>query len=162
MEQLANAGGVTKPILYRHFGDRDGLVNAISEQYAADLITSVTTPLASEASARDLLHATVDAYIGFIERETNLYRFMVRHPPARGDEAGGLTSLVDRIAQEVALVAAERLRAAGRATDAAAPWAHGIVGLVHQAGDWWVDDQSMSRDDLVDHLVSLLWEGLGA
>ena len=162
MEQLARAGGVTKPILYRHFGDRDGLINAIAERFSADLLASVTTPLATEARARELLRTTVDAYVGFIERETNLYRFMVQHPPARRDATEGMCSLVDRIAQQVAVVAGERLRLAGRDSGAAIPWAHGIVGLVHQAGDWWVDDQAMTRDALVDHLVSLLWDGLGA
>ncbi len=49
MEQLAKAGGVTKPILYRHFGDREGLIGAIAERFSNDLITSVTTPLATDA-----------------------------------------------------------------------------------------------------------------
>lgn len=162
MEQLAKAGGVTKPILYRHFGDRDGLISAIAEQYASDLLTSVTTPLAADATARELLRSTVDSYVSFIERDPNLYRFMVRHPPARSDGLTQISSLVDLIARQVAVVAGERLRQAGRDSGAAVPWAYGIVGLVHQAGDWWVDDQTMSRETLVNYLVSLLWEGLDA
>ena len=162
MEQIASAGGVTKPILYRHFGDRDGLVNAVVERFSADLLRSVTTPLVAGATARELLRATVDSYVGFIERETNLYRFMVQHPPGPGTSASGALSLVARIAHEVALVAATRLRLAGRDPRAALPWAHGIVGLVHQAGDWWVDDRSISRDALVDDLVALLWHGIGS
>ena len=162
MEQLANAGGVTKPILYRHFGDRDGLIGAIAERFSADLLSSVTAPLSSDADARALLRATVDAYVSFIERETNLYRFMVQHPPERSDGVPAMGGLVDLIARQVAQVAGERLRAAGRDSGAAVPWAYGIVGLVHQAGDWWVDDRTMSRDTLVGYLVSLLWDGLGA
>jgi AcrR family transcriptional regulator len=162
MEQLANAGGVTKPILYRHFGDRDGLIGAIAERFSADLLSSVTAPLSSDADARALLRATVDAYVSFIERETNLYRFMVQHPPERSDGVAAMGGLVDLIARQVAQVAGERLRAAGRDSGAAVPWAYGIVGLVHQAGDWWVDDRTMSRDTLVGYLVSLLWDGLGA
>jgi AcrR family transcriptional regulator len=162
MEQLANAGGVTKPILYRHFGDRDGLIGAIAERFSADLLSSVTAPLSSDADARALLLATVDAYVSFIERETNLYRFMVQHPPERSDGVAAMGGLVDLIARQVAQVAGERLRAAGRDSGAAVPWAYGIVGLVHQAGDWWVDDRTMSRDTLVGYLVSLLWDGLGA
>jgi len=160
MEQLANAGGVTKPILYRHFGDRDGLIRAIAERFSDDLLSTVTTPLATDATARELLRSTVDSYVGFIDREPNLYRFMVQHPPDRRD-IGPMGSLVDLIAQRVALVAEERLRQAGRDSGAAVPWAYGIVGLVHQAGDWWVDDQTMSRDTLVSYLVSQLWDGLG-
>jgi AcrR family transcriptional regulator len=160
MEQLAKAGGVTKPILYRHFGDRDGLISAIAEQFSTDLLTSVTTPLAADATARELLRSTVDSYVSFIERDPNLYRFMVRHPPERGEGLTQINSLVDLIARQVAVVAGERLRQAGRDSGAAVPWAYGIVGLVHQAGDWWVDDQTMSRETLVNYLVALLWEGL--
>jgi AcrR family transcriptional regulator len=162
MEQIARAGGVTKPILYRHFGDRDGLINAIAERCSADLLSTVTMPLAADASARELLRSTVDSYIAFIERETSLYRFMVQHPPERGGRANGMRSLIDRIAQQVALVAADRLRLAGRDTRAAVPWAYGMVGMVHQAGDWWVDHQVMTRESLVNDLVTLLWDGLGA
>ena len=162
MEQLAKAGGVTKPILYRHFGDRDGLIQAIAERFSTDLLTSVTRPLVADVDARDLLHSTVDSYVAFIERDPNLYRFMTQHPTARAVGPAAMSSLIDLIARQVAAVADERLRAAGRDTGAAVPWAYGIVGLVHQAGDWWVDDQTMSRDALVSYLVALLWDGLDA
>lgn len=162
MEQLAAAGGVTKPILYRHFGDRDGLISAIAERFASDLLTSVTEPLVADAGPKELLQSTVDGYVRFIEREPNLYRFMLQRVPERRDGFAQVASLVELIAKQVALVAGEQLRAAGRDSGAAVPWAYGIVGLVHQAGDWWVDDQTMSRETLVSYLVSLLWDGLGA
>jgi hypothetical protein len=71
-----------------------------------------------------------------------------------------ISALVEGIAKQVAVVIGEQLRAAGRDSGAAVPWAFGIVGLVHQAGDWWLDDQTMSRHQLVDYLTSLLWNGL--
>jgi AcrR family transcriptional regulator len=160
MDQLAKAGGVTKPILYRHFGDRDGLINAISERFSVDLLVSVTAPLANDTSTLELLRTTVDSYIGFIERETNLYRFMIHPQLHRSTGRSGASALVDLVAQQVAVVADERLQDAGRSEGAAIPWAYGIVGLVHQAGDWWVDDQTITREALVEHLVSLLWGGL--
>ncbi|MFL6204639.1 MAG: TetR family transcriptional regulator [Acidimicrobiales bacterium] len=162
MEQLAKAGGVTKPILYRHFGDRDGLIRAIAQRFSTDLLTTVTTPLTADSDARELLRSTVDSYVAFIERDPNLYRFMMQQKPERGDELASMGSLIDLIARQVAQVAGERLRAAGRDSGAAVPWAYGIIGLVHQAGDWWVDDQTMTRETLVGYLVSLLWDGLDA
>ena len=160
MEQLARAGGVTKPILYRHFGDRLGLISSIADQVAADLMGAVAGPMATDVTLRELLHATIDAYIGFIEQEPNLYRFLVQQPPERGDGLSQISSLVDTIAKEVALVAGGRLRQAGRDSSAAVPWAYGIVGFAHQAGDWWVDHRTMSREVLVDHLTALLADGL--
>ena len=162
MEQLAKAGGVTKPILYRHFGDRDGLIRAIAQRFSTDLLTSVTTPLTADTEARDLLHSTVNSYVAFIERDPNLYRFMMQQSPERTEGLESMGSLIDLIARQVAQVAGERLREAGRDSGAAVPWAYGIIGLVHQAGDWWVDDQTMSRDTLVNYLVALLWDGLNA
>ncbi len=163
MEQLAKAGGVTKPILYRHFGDREGLIGAIAERFATDLLTSVTTPLAVEpsADARELLRATVDSYVAFIEREPNLYRFMVQHPPERRRLGPG--ERPHRPDRPTGRLGGRRAapRRRGRDSGAAVPWAYGIVGLVHQAGDWWVDDRTMSRETLVDYLVALLWDGLG-
>jgi AcrR family transcriptional regulator len=160
MEQLAGAGGVTKPILYRHFGDRLGLITSIADQVAADLMGAIAGPMAADLTVHELLAATIDSYVGFIEREPNLYRFLVQQPPERGDGLTHISSLVDTIAKQVALVAGERLRRDGRDSAAAVPWAYGIVGFVHQAGDWWVDQQTMSRAVLVDHLTSLLWDGL--
>lgn len=160
MEQLANAGGVTKPILYRHFGDRDGLIGAIAERFSTDLFTSVTTSLAIETDPLDLLRSTVNAYVAFIERDPNLYRFMLQHLPGR-DGPSQTNILVDLIARQVAVAVGSGLRDAGVDSGAAVPWAYGIVGFVHQAGDWWVDDRTMSRETLVDYLVSLLWNGLG-
>ncbi len=162
MEQLAKAGGVTKPILYRHFGDRDGLIRAIAQRFSTDLLTTVTTPLGADSDARDLLHSTVDSYVAFIERDPNLYRFMMQQVPERTEGVVPMGTLIDLIARQVAQVAGERLRAAGRDSGPAVPWAYGIIGLVHQAGDWWVDDRTMSRETLVNYLVSLLWDGLNA
>jgi AcrR family transcriptional regulator len=155
------AGQRNTNALHYHFGDRDGLIGAIVERFSTDLLPSVTTPLAADATTLELLRSTVDAYVGFIERETNLYRFMVQHPSDRLDRAGALPSLVDRVAHQIGLLTAERLRLAGRDGRAAVPWAYGIVGLVHQAGDWWVDHQTITREALVRDLVSLLWSGLG-
>jgi AcrR family transcriptional regulator len=161
MEQLAKAGGVTKPILYRHFGDRDGLITALAERYGNDLMASVQAPLLTAASEpRQLLVSTIDAYVAFIERDPNLYRFLIRQVPDRGAGLPSINALVEGISKQVAIVLGEQLRAAGRDSGAAVPWAFGIVGLVHQAGDWWLDDQTMSRDRLVEYLASLLWDGL--
>lgn len=42
----------------------------------------------------------------------------------------------------------------------AQPWAHGILGIVHLAGDRRLEHQTMSRERLVDYLAGLVWNGL--
>jgi AcrR family transcriptional regulator len=160
MEQLGKAGGVTKPILYRHFGDRDGLISAIATHFAAELLSNVQGSLSgTEGDPRLLLRSTVDAYLSFIERDTNLYRFLIQQPSDALRGAGSPAALIGEIARSVAVVVGEQLRAAGLDSGPAEPWAYGIVGLVHMAGDWWLDHRTMPRERLTEYLTSLLWDG---
>jgi AcrR family transcriptional regulator len=161
MERLAAAGGVTKPILYRHFRDRDGLVSAIAERFATELLEQIQRPLqAGTLEPRDQLVATVDAYVAFVEREPNLYRFLVQQTAGRDERTSQVSDLVETVAREVAVVIGERLRAAGLDSGPAVAWSYGIIGLVHQSADWWIEDRTMPRERLVAYLTDLLWEGM--
>lgn len=160
MEQLAKAGGVTKPILYRHFGDRDGLIDAIAQRFSTDLVASVTAPLLTGTYPKELLDSTIGAYVGFLERDPYLYGFLIQQSSTRREQRTPISSLVDVVAQQLALVVEEQLRAAGRDTGAALPWAYSIVGLVHQATNWWLRDGSMSRERFLRYISDLLWDGL--
>lgn len=158
MEQLAAQGGVTKPILYRHFGDREGLGRAIGEHYATVLFARLRGSLDADAAPRDLLWRTVDTYLAFLEEEPQLYTFLSSGSGARPDreEAG---AIVNAVARQVSTIISDRLLAAGLDTGGAEPFAHGIVGMVHQAGDWWIRTRTMSRGALAGYLTTLLWSG---
>jgi AcrR family transcriptional regulator len=160
MEQLANAGGVTKPILYRHFVDRDGLVGAIADRFSAGLVASVSQALQSSTDPRVVLDDTVDAYVRFLEQEPHVYRFLLQQPNARSDHRTPIGALVDALAPPIAELAREGLVLDGRDGAAALPWAYGIIGLVHQSTNWWLRERSMPRAEFVRHLTDLLWDGL--
>jgi AcrR family transcriptional regulator len=155
MSAIAAEGGITKPILYRHFGDRQGLVRALVERFAAQLGDELGAALTLDAPPRDVLVAAIDAHVRVVERDPQLYRFLTR-----AGEVRELTEITGRIAAQVALVLGERIREAGGDSGAAEPWAHGMVGMIHQAADWWVDRRTMPRARLVEYLASLLWDGL--
>jgi AcrR family transcriptional regulator len=159
METIATAAGVTKPIVYRHFGDRSGLVSALATRFSDDLLAELQSSLSRNAEPRELLVGTIDAYLAFVERDPNVYRFVVQQV-ATAESAAELTGFVRRVAHEVALVLGERLRADGHDSGAAEPWAFGLVGMVHLAGDWWVDNRTMPRARLVEYLTALVWDGL--
>ncbi len=161
MEAIAAEAGVTKPIIYKHFGDRSGLSAAIGERFSADLVGAIEGALAhTELEPQQLLRSTIDTYLRFIEQEPQLYRFLVanlRVPAASNDPVG----IIGAVGQRVALVLGEVLRSNGRDSGAAEPWAYGIVGMVHLAGDWWVERRTIPRETLADYLTVLLYEGLG-
>lgn len=157
MEQIAARGGVTKPILYRHFGDRDGLVDAIGEQFGARLIGQIGSTLSGD-SPDDLLWKTIDGYLAFLESDLELYTFLMRQT-GPSDAAQSMGSLIDVIGRQVAVTIGDQLRAVGLDAGGAEPMAFGIVGMVHHAGDWWIRNRTMSRQALTTYLAELLWNG---
>lgn len=158
MEAIAQAAGVSKPILYRHFGDREGLVEALAERFVGELAERLGAILDSGGDPIELLRRSIDAYVDTIEDDPSLYRFLTSRIPPRG---AALSSLVDRLAAVIARTLAEGFRVGGLDTAPARPWSYGIVGMVHLAGDDWVARPSMPRAELVDDLTRLLWGGIG-
>jgi AcrR family transcriptional regulator len=158
MDALASEAGITKPILYRHFGDRAGLVKAITDRFADSLMADLQTALGQNTpEPRSLVTSTIDAFVGFVEREPELYRYLVHNRTS--DTAVDLSGFLDQIAANVALVIGEQLRQLGRDSGGAEPIAHGVVAFVYAAGDWWVDRRTMPRAQLVTYLADFLWDG---
>jgi AcrR family transcriptional regulator len=159
MDDIADGAGITKPIIYRHFGDRAGLGRAIAERFSSDLLDELRSRLETQAESRQLLVSTIDAYVAFVENDPNLYRYLVR----RGlDEGAGaeLAGFIRVVSAEVALVMGELLRGAGADSGAAEPGAHALVDMVHLAADWWGERRTMPRSRLVEYLTALVWDGL--
>jgi len=158
--EIAAAAGITKPVLYRHFTDRADLQRAVGQQAAAMLMARIAPALAADGEPRAVVRAIVDAFLGSIEDEPELWRFVVHHPVERTPGAEIVDDARAEIARMLTVVLSERLTAAGRDTDGAAVWAQGLVGMVQSAGDWWLERRPMSRAALTDHLTAIIWGGL--
>lgn len=160
MEAIAREAGVTKPIVYRLFGDRDGLLGALGERMAGEVVAEVTAALdrVPDDDPKEMLRRAIAAYVSLIDTETEVYRFVTE----RSGPETTLTGLSAEVARAIAVVLGEQLRANGADSGAAEPWAFGIVGMVHLSGDWWVRHRTLPRDQLVTYLVDLLWDGFAA
>jgi AcrR family transcriptional regulator len=155
MAELARSAGITKPILYRHFGDKAGLCQAIAERKAEQLWDELVPKLDRAAlTSRDGLRNAIDAYLAFCEREEAVHRFLLaqrghagRRVASSPDDAGIADGIRDRLAE------------LGLDASAAEPWAHGVVGLVTEAAAWWLLTRRITREELCTHLMTLLWNG---
>ena len=160
MDEIASEAGISKPILYRHFGDKDGLHRALAERYVEQLM-AVLEEARVAGTARERIAAGIDAYLAFIEREPERYRFLLG-----AAEEPRTSSLVAefrrRLADECASATAERLRRAGLDPELAEPWAYGVVGMVRSVGIWWLETRSLPRERIVEQLTSILWDGMSA
>jgi AcrR family transcriptional regulator len=160
MDEIAAEAGTSKPVIYRHFGDRPGLYRAVVEKVAQFILDDLRTSVDWEASVdrddglgrliRDLTHG----YLRLVQRDPEIYRFVMARPLVDGDLTDDpVTGLTMRIGQRVA----ELLHAGGLPGDRADTWGHGLVGCVRAATDQWIR-AGMNRPaaDLAADLSALL------
>ncbi|MEV6011078.1 TetR family transcriptional regulator [Streptomyces sp. NPDC051976] len=168
MNAIAAEAGITKPILYRHFGDKSGLYRALAKRHTDALLATLRTALDSPGDRRDRVEATLHAYLSAIETHPQVYRFLMHPAEVPADGEKGLDAgrhsvpLLRRMGEDLAEVIAERLDLGPDSRELARAWGHGIVGMMYAAGDWWLGERPFSRDLLVRHLADLLWGRLAA
>lgn len=160
MNVIAAEAGITKPILYRHFGDKGGLYRALAERHIDTLLGRLRGALQTRGGLRARTHATVDAYLASVEERPQVYRFLVeRAAVEEPDVRGQVVGFVRRFGDELAAGIANEPELAGMDPQRAVVWAHAIAGMVQGVGDWWLDHPEVSRHTVVDEVVRLLWEG---
>ncbi len=174
MDEIAAEASTSKTVLYRHFGDKAGLYLAVVESVdrliAGDLeralgrVASSGQPAALVAQPERVIEAAVDSYLALVEKDPEVYRFVVTHPlldrPMGDDPLTGLTS---RIGDQLAALIAAALTSSGREAAAAGALAHGVVGLVRAAADHWLASADpLPRDELTRQLSALIAGGLTA
>ncbi|TQN31530.1 TetR family transcriptional regulator [Haloactinospora alba] len=162
MSTIAAEAGISKPILYRHFGDKSGLYRALAQRHVDPLVTRVRTELHSDASLRPRARATIGTYLGMIGRNLNLYRFLMDRATAEDPRTrGDLGMMVRRLGEELAgmLVAEGQISTQPRAQIVA----HAVVGMVQAAGEWWLDHPEVAAEtvaeDLTDAVVGAISTG---
>ena len=161
MNDIAREAGITKPILYKHFGDKGGLYQALAERYVRSLLDELRIALAAEKEPQARIRRTIDTYLAFVEREREIYNFLMHRAVAERPEARAtVADFIRQLAAELSIVLGDELRRAGLDSGGAEPWAHGIVGMVQLAGDRWLEQRNMSRENLADYLGTLVWKGL--
>ena len=160
MASIAAEAGITKPILYRHFGDKGGLYAALAERHTDRLLEALTTALRTGAGPRERVHRTVGAYLRVLDAEPQVYRFLVQSSEAATIH-GQVRGFVRRLQEQLGAGIAAEL---GLPPDdvRASVWAAGIVGMVQGAGDWWLEARPCTRTELTDQLTDLLWGAYGA
>ncbi|HET6910315.1 MAG TPA: TetR/AcrR family transcriptional regulator [Mycobacteriales bacterium] len=158
MNSIAAEAGITKPILYRHFGDKGGLYRALAARYIDDLLGRLRAALLTRGGLAARSRATIEAYLSMVGEQPQVYRFLmeraaVEEPGVRGEVQGFVRRFGDELAagiqNEPELTHIDAARAL--------VWAHGIAGMVQASGDWWLDHPEVPRGQVVEELTALLF-----
>jgi AcrR family transcriptional regulator len=159
VEEIAAVANVSKPVIYEHFGGKDGIYAVIVDRELNRLIDLVSSAF-DGGGARSVVQGAAEAFFQYIEESEDGFRILVRDAPTESDESRYASLIRDFAAQTEDLLAAQ-LTQNGFDKETAPLYAHALVGMVSLTGQWWLDaPQRPNRETVVAHLVNLAWNGL--
>jgi AcrR family transcriptional regulator len=160
VEEIAAKAGVSKPVVYEHFGGKEGLYAVIVDREMQKLLGMVEGAL-TENHARRLLEQAALALLDYIEQDTDGFRILVRDSPV-ATTTGTFASLIGDIAVQVEHLLAKEFKQRGFDTKFAPMYSQMLVGMVALTGQWWLEVRKPKKADVAAHLVNLTWNGLRA
>ena len=165
MEEIAAAVGVTKPLLYNYFGNKERLYIACMERAGEALTETVAAAVAASASPGDALGAGVHAFFAFLDSDRAAWAVLFDETqPNRGDVAERVASYRGRILEFVSasMLAQlpERSRAAARTEVEALSTA--LLGAAEALARWWLRTEEIGANDAAELLISTIEPGLRA
>jgi AcrR family transcriptional regulator len=158
VEEIAAKAGVSKPVVYEHFGGKEGLYAVVVDRETELLLRTVTGSLTS-GHPRVLLEQAALSLLEYIETSADGFRILVRDSPV-AQSTGTFASLISDIASQVEFILVEQFKARGFDPKLAPMYSQMLVGMVALTGQWWLDVRKPKRSEVAAHLVNLAWNGL--
>lgn len=159
IEEIAERAGVSKPVVYDHFGSKEGIYTVIADREVRALVDLIKEALAPGHPRRTVTRA-VEAFLAYIEDEQAGFQILVRDPPA-GTGGGSLPIVMDEVAQAVEELLITELESRGYRREMAPIIARCLVGMIAMPGQWWSVAGGPGRKYVAAQIVNLAWNGLG-
>ncbi|WP_425566580.1 TetR family transcriptional regulator [Planomonospora alba] len=158
VEEIAAHANVSKPVVYEHFGGKEGVYAVVVDREMQKLLGMVTEALSASHALVKLERAAL-ALLAYVEENSEGFRILVRDSHAASG-TGTFASLINDIASQVEDVMVDEFARRGYDPKLAPMYAQMLVGMVALTGQWWLDVRRPSREEVAAHLVNLSWNGL--
>jgi len=158
VEEIAARAEVSKPIVYAHFGGKEGLYAVVVDREVLRLLDMVRGALTA-GHPRELLEQAALALLDYIESRSDGFRILVRDSPL-GSSSGSYVSIMSDIANRVEGILEAEFTSRGFETRYSAMYSQMLVGMVGTTGQWWLDTRQPAKDVVAAHLCNLAWNGL--
>ena len=159
MNDVADAAGVTKPVLYQHFPSKGDLYRELLADVSTDLAAVVTSAVQAVEPGRAQVRAGLLAYFVFVQDHRTEFRLLFGSGAQTTDEFAGSARDV-----ELSMAGAIAQMVDARSTEVdTARFAHAIVGMAEGACRHWLSSEpNTDPAELADQLANMLWLGLGS
>jgi AcrR family transcriptional regulator len=160
VEEIAASAKVSKPIVYEHFGGKEGLYAVVVDREMRALNDALTRALANpESHPRQLVERTALALLTYIEQNTEGFQVLVRDSPTT-DPAGSFNSLLGDVSLRVVEILTESFKKQHLPSKGVPYYAQMLVGMTVFTGQYWADQRKIGKEQLAAHIVNLAWYGL--
>src|SRR5215470_8067294 len=159
VEEIAARAKVSKPIVYEHFGGKEGLYAVIVDREVDQIVSRIVEAITA-GSARERLEQAVLAFLTYVQDRPVGFALLLRDAP-ESKRSGQMPLLMLDLADRVGDIFTEQFRKAGFDARSAPIYAHALVGMVAFVGQWWTEsDKPPPAETVASHVAALAWMGL--
>src|SRR4051812_36831718 len=158
MEEIAERAGITKPVLYDHFGSKDGLFAAVIESARSDLRETIGAAVASAGDSEQAMAAGLRAYFGYLAEHASTWTVLLTEAEATSAAAEAMEGTRAEMAEFIAGLMAAELPV--MKPSQAAVYAQVVIGASERLARFARTGSKWTPDQLVRTLMDVIWLGL--
>lgn len=158
VEEIAKRAKVSKPIIYEHFGGKEGLYAVVVDR-EMDYVERRIIEAISSGSPRERVERASLAFLSYVRDHPDGFAVLSQDSPLTSSRST-MSSLLNDMAERVGDVFVSALKEAGYDTKAAPIYANALIGMVTFVGKWWTEQRKPSVEEVAKHISALAWMGL--
>ncbi|WP_236518189.1 TetR/AcrR family transcriptional regulator [Sandaracinus amylolyticus] len=158
VEEIAKRAKVSKPIIYEHFGGKEGLYAVVVDREMDYVVRRIVEAIGS-GSPRERVERASLAFLAYVRDHPDGFAVLSQDSPVTSAH-GRMSSLLNDLAERVGHVFVRALEDAGYDAKPAPIYAHALVGMVTFVGKWWTEVRTPPIEEVAQHMSALAWMGL--
>ena len=160
VEEIASTAKVSKPIVYEHFGGKEGLYAVVVDREMRALTDVLINALSDpQAHPRQIVERTALALLTYVEENAEGFRVLTRDSP-KTDPSNSFNSLLGDIAVRVEDILTDAFKRQHLPAKSVPYYAQMLIGMTVYTCQYWADQRKLSKEQLAAHIVNLAWHGL--
>ncbi|HTW42825.1 MAG TPA: TetR/AcrR family transcriptional regulator [Solirubrobacteraceae bacterium] len=161
MDEVAAAVGVTKPLLYNYFGNKERLYLACMEPAGDALVAAVVGAVERTSTPQEALRAGIHAFFAFVDQDRGSWRVLFDETlPAEGGVARRVGEYRTRIVELVAQALLAQPSVSSQLQVEALSVA--LLGAAEALVRWWLRSEALTASATAELLIATVEPGLAA
>lgn len=165
MELIAAEAGITKPVIYDHFGSKENLLVAVVARAREDLLSSTAAALEAlppHAPVEDHFRAGVRAFMEFFERRRGSFRVYMQESAVAVVAGQDIENLRQAQAREIAERFGDNPQIAAYPLPYREAMAEIMIATNERVAAWRLRNPEIDLDTAVEIVMAVLWNGFSS